>query len=53
MSLEAKLLLTLSLFAFGVVAGLVSRRGPLSGWAALAFPAVLPPLGIGLTISFC
>ncbi len=53
LSREAELLLTLGLFVFGIVAGLVSRWGPLSGWAALAFPTVLPPLGIGLTISFC
>ncbi len=25
----------------------------LSGWAALAFPVALPPLGFGLGILFC
>jgi hypothetical protein len=43
----------LVLFACGALAGLLSRWGPLSGWAALAFPLVLPPLGIGLVILFC
>ena len=43
----------LGLFACGAVAGLLSRWGPLSGWAALIFPAVLPPLGIGMSILFC
>ena len=46
-------LLMLGLFAGGALAGLLSRWGPLSGWAALAFPLVLAPLGIGLTRLFC
>ena len=45
--------LVVGLFAFGALAGLLSRWGPLSGWAALGFPLVLPPLGIGLTALFC
>jgi hypothetical protein len=46
-------LLMLGLFACGALAGVLSRWGPLSGWAAMAFPLVLPPLGIGLTRLFC
>jgi hypothetical protein len=49
----AEVLLMLGLFACGAPAGLPARRGPLSGWAALAFPVVLPPLGIGLTRQLC
>jgi hypothetical protein len=43
----------LALFACGALVGLLSRWGPLTGWAALAFPLVLPPLGLGLTYLFC
>jgi hypothetical protein len=50
---NAEILIVLGLFAGGALAGLLSRWGPLSGWAALAFPLLLPPLGIGLTILFC
>jgi len=46
-------LFLLTLFAGGAFLGLLSRWGPLSGWAALVFPLVLPPLGIGLAIAFC
>jgi hypothetical protein len=46
-------ILVVSLFAGGVLAGLLSRWGPLSGRAALAFCLLLPPLGIGLTWLFC
>jgi hypothetical protein len=46
-------LFLLALFGCGAFAGLLSRWGPISGWAALAFPLLLPPLGIGLTESFC
>jgi hypothetical protein len=46
-------LLMFGLFAGGALAGLLSRWGPLSGWAALALPLVLPALGIGLTRVFC
>jgi hypothetical protein len=54
MSTESlEVLLMLGLFACGVLAGLLARWGPLSGWAALAFPLVLAPLGIGLTRRFC
>jgi hypothetical protein len=41
------------MFGGGALLGLLSRWGPLSGWAALALPLVLPPLGIALTASFC
>jgi hypothetical protein len=41
----------LGMFAGGALAGLLAR--PLSGWAALAFPLVLPALGIGLAGQFC
>jgi hypothetical protein len=54
MSPDAEIVLILGLFASGAVAGLLSPRwAPLSGWAALVFPAVLPALGIGLTCLFC
>jgi hypothetical protein len=42
-----------ALFAGGALLGLLSRWGPLSGWAALAFPLVLPLVGLGLAIAFC
>jgi len=51
--MSAENLFVLGLFACGALAGLLARWGPLSGWAALAFPLVLPPLGIGLTVWFC
>jgi hypothetical protein len=43
----------LVLLAAGTVAGLLSRWGPLSGWAALVFPLLVPPVGIGLCVLFC
>jgi hypothetical protein len=43
----------LGLFASGTAAGLFSRWGPLSGWAALAFPALIPPFGIWMCALFC
>jgi hypothetical protein len=43
----------LALFACGAFVVLLSRWAPLSSLAALAFPLLLPPLGIGLTIWFC
>jgi hypothetical protein len=43
----------LGLFALCAVVGLLSRWGPLSGLAALAFPVLLLPLGIALTLLFC
>jgi hypothetical protein len=46
-------LFLLGLFACGAFAGLLSRWGPLSGWATLAFPLLLPLVGIGLTMLFC
>jgi hypothetical protein len=46
-------LLPFGLFAFGALAGLLARPGPLSGRTALAFPLVLPPLGFGLAAVFC
>lgn len=52
--MQTELLLLLGLFACGAVAGLLAPRwtSP-SGWAALAFPVVFPPLGFGLGILFC
>ena len=49
----AQVLLVLGLFGAGALVGLLSRWGPLSAWAALAFPCVLPPLGILLAALFC
>jgi hypothetical protein len=43
----------LSLVAGGTFAGILSRWGPLSGWAALIFPIVLPPAGLMLCFMFC
>lgn len=48
-----EVLLLFGLFGVGAVAGLLSRWGPLSGWAALAFPIVSPPLGLWLGTVFC
>jgi hypothetical protein len=53
MSPEAQIAIMLGMFVFGAAAGVVSRWGPLSAWAALAFPVVLPPLSIGIMMSFC
>lgn len=51
--MNSEMLIMLGLFACGAVVGLLLRCGPGSGWVALAFAAVLPPLGIGLTSVFC
>jgi len=51
--MTAETVYVLEVFAFGALLGLLSRWGPLSGWAALAFPLVLPPVGIVLTQAFC
>ena len=53
MSQEAQIAILLGMFVFGAVAGTLSRLGPLSGWAALVFPAVLPPVSVGMTMLFC
>jgi hypothetical protein len=45
--------LLLAVFSSGVLVGLLSRWGPLSGWAALAFPLLVPAVGIGLCVLFC
>jgi hypothetical protein len=52
-SQEAQIALLLGMFAFGAAAGAVSRWGPLSGWFALVFPVVLPPVSIGTMMLFC
>lgn len=46
-------LILLGMFAGGALGGLLSRWVPISGWAALAFPLLLPVLGVGLAILFC
>jgi hypothetical protein len=51
--MPAEALILLVMFAGGALGGLLSRWLPLSGWAALVFPLVLPPLGLGLTALFC
>jgi hypothetical protein len=51
--MNGEMLFFLAMFAGGAIAGLLSSRVPLSGWAALAFPLVLPPVGVGLTMMFC
>jgi hypothetical protein len=52
--MQTELLLLFGLFACGAAAGLLAPRWTsLSGWAALAFPVVLPPLGFWLGCSFC
>jgi hypothetical protein len=48
-----ELVILLGLFACGAAGGLLSRHGPVSGWAALGFPLVLPPVGFWLTVLFC
>jgi hypothetical protein len=53
MTQDSELLFLLALFGFGLLAGLLSRWGPLSGWAALCLPLVLVPLGFFFTIQFC
>ena len=50
---EAQVLFMFGVLALGGGVGLLSRWGPLSGWAALAFPLVLPPVAIGLCMAFC
>lgn len=51
--MPAEVIFLLGMFACGAIVGLQSWRGPLFGWAALALPLVLPPLGIGLSLWFC
>ena len=52
--MQTELLILLGLFASGAAAGLLAPRWiSLSGWAALAFPVVLAPLGFGLGCLFC
>ena len=53
MSPDAQVLFMFGVLALGGGLGLLSRWGPLSGWAALAFPLVLPPVAIGLSMAFC
>jgi hypothetical protein len=48
-----EMLFLFGLFACGALVGLASRWGPLSPWAALAFPLVLPPVAVGLSAAFC
>jgi len=48
-----ELILLLGLFACGGLAGAMSCWGPLSGWAALSLPLLLPPIGIGVLALFC
>ena len=43
----------LSVFVCGAFVGLLSRWAPLSSWAALGLPLVLPVLGIALAERFC
>jgi hypothetical protein len=50
---QGEVLVLFGMIALGGVSGLLSRRGPLSGWAALALPLVLPPLSFGLIRAFC
>jgi hypothetical protein len=50
---EADNLILPGVFAIGLLGGLLSRWMPMSGWAALAFPFVLPAVGIWLGIVFC
>ncbi len=52
--MQTELLILLGFFACGAVAGLLAPRwtSP-SGWAALAFPMVLPALGFWLGWLFC
>jgi hypothetical protein len=51
--MSPELLFLFALFLGGAVTGLWPECGPGSGWAALLFVAVLPPLGIVLASSFC
>ena len=51
--MPSEALFLLGMFCGGAVAGVLSGRLPLSGWAALAFAVVLPPLGLGLSALFC
>jgi hypothetical protein len=53
MSPEAQLDLFLGMFACGAVAGALSRWVPLSAWTAMLLPVMLPPVSIGLMMSFC
>jgi hypothetical protein len=46
-------LFLVAIFTCGALAGWLCRWVPLSGWAALLFPLVLPPLGVWLTALFC
>jgi hypothetical protein len=48
-----EIVLLLGMFACGAVVGTLSRSGPLSAWGALLFPLFLPPVSIGLAMTFC
>jgi hypothetical protein len=41
------------MLVFGAVAGTLSSSAPLSAWAALVFPVLLPPISIGMMMAFC
>jgi hypothetical protein len=50
---QGEVLFLSGMLVLGAMAGLLSRRGPLLGWAALAFPLVLLPVAFGLIRAFC
>lgn len=37
----------------GAVVGLLAKCGPRSGWQAVLSAALLPPIAIGLSMTFC
>lgn len=51
--MPSETMLLLGLLLGGTCTGILSRWGPLSGWAALIFPIVLPPAGLLLCFMFC
>jgi hypothetical protein len=53
MSPEAQLDLFLGMFACGAVAGALSRWGTIVCMDGMLLPVMLPPVSIGLMMSFC
>ena len=51
--MDDETMLLIGVASIGTSLGVLSRWGPLSGWAALAFSIVLAPAGFFLCIAFC
>jgi hypothetical protein len=50
---ELAMTVAVAVFAAGGVVGFLSRRLPMSAWAALLMPVALPAVGLVLNEAFC